>query len=381
MCKHQIAPQQRITNILSCISYSSKIQIMCFILVCLFSKIGGVHAWIAARPTILVQSALHHPTNIRHFSHPLLIHKRLSHNKQSDPKTIAIFDQSLLIFQPLLKFLQSMSSVILIAPLAWLFMSTCATAHDTIQDPFPHLSSNTEYTSFLISQMESTNSNSQSSVIDWDNIKLSLPTDEHPIIQLDQSKRTDSTIKVKEKISTEKAPLVQGEFQTMSIFIKKKQMLSFSSILVGLIYILDHREWFEEQRRDPSQILVLTVSSTSQSNSVVAGAKLPLMDVSRFPIQVQLEDSNFRPTLSKEERSLLKTQDFKVTASICPMKQEERIDNVMVKTIPCQDSNDISFQAMGIAKVLPGDIFGLDAEDSVRAPFSLALSAVTMVQQ
>ena len=40
----------------------------------------------------------------------------------------------------------------------------------------------------------------------------------------------------------------------------------------------------------------------------------------------------------------------------------------------CQDPEDVSFQAMGIApKVLPGNLFGSDADDWVRAPFSLAL--------
>ena len=97
------------------------------------------------------------------------------------------------------------------------------------------------------------------------------------------------------------------------------------------------------------------------------------MQISRFPIQVQLGEGNIRPSLSKEERRALKRQDFKVSASICSSSMETTPE----KQIPCQDPTQVSFQATGYAKLLSGDLFGLDnMDETIRAPFPLSLSAV-----
>jgi len=146
-----------------------------------------------------------------------------------------------------------------------------------------------------------------------------------------------------------------------------------------MIYILDHRDAIEESRRDSSQILLLTISTSSQPDRIIAGAKIPLIDISRFPIQVILNQGNILPTLSKDEKEdVTKRQDLKVIASICSIEneQQQERETSSVKMIPCQDTKDISFQAIGYSKILSGGSFGIGVDETIRAPFSLGLTSM-----
>lgn len=113
---------------------------------------------------------------------------------------------------------QSIVSVACIS-IVCLTMSIASCAHELIQDPVTLVhSKNTYHNTFLNAQAvylkDSSNIQADpvkpSNVMDWDQIKLSPPTDEHPRIRMDPSQNINTGMRIKS--SKDNIPLVQGTF-------------------------------------------------------------------------------------------------------------------------------------------------------------------------
>ena len=127
------------------------------------------------------------------------------------------------------------------------------------------------------------------------------------------------------------------------------------SLCQGMVYLFS-----EQDRPDPSEVLVLTAASPSQPNVPILGAKFNVYKA-KFPFQFTMAEPN---RLKGHDTDTL-SGDFIVTARTCPSDG----------TLPCADSQS-TFVARGISKVL----VGMDGEggllkegQSIRTPASLAL--------
>lgn len=137
-----------------------------------------------------------------------------------------------------------------------------------------------------------------------------------------------------------------------------------SPIVQGLVYMVDAKD-----RPDPSDVIVLTVSSVSAPDEIVAGAKYPVYKA-RIPFNFQLYQANI--IKGKEEdlyKRQLEKEDLLVEASVCPQEAVK---------LPCK-SEERLYEAKGISKMI--QVPGMAEPTLFRAPASLPLEKVVQVQQ
>ena len=117
----------------------------------------------------------------------------------------------------------------------------------------------------------------------------------------------------------------------------------------------------------------LTLSPTAD---VLAGAKIPVSKIPNFPFRFQLTESNYASSQQGNWIEALSNKDLLLRATICPDTSSK---------IPCNDTNEQTYEALGIAKLLT---FGQQPQASqqqgqaettiskIRAPVSLPLNLV-----
>lgn len=128
-------------------------------------------------------------------------------------------------------------------------------------------------------------------------------------------------------------------------------------IVQGLVYMADAKD-----RPDPSDVIVLTVSSVSAPDQIIAGAKYPVYKA-RIPFNFQFYQAN----ILKAKENLYKqsvNEDYLVEASVCP---QEAIK------LPCT-SEERLYEARGISKMI--QLPGMIEQALVRAPATLPLEKV-----
>jgi len=130
-------------------------------------------------------------------------------------------------------------------------------------------------------------------------------------------------------------------------------------ILQGLIYFKDD----EQNRPSPADTLVITAVTSSSSDSLIAGAKIPLAQT-RFPMQFSMYLENLLGDSRRQwnEGSMLREEDLIVTAAVCPEDSAK---------LPCREEES-TFRARGIAKVIRG-LPGMKEGDSFRSAAALEL--------
>jgi len=222
-------PKKEMANLVKSSDSSTLLQrlSLTFIILCRITCVLSLSLW--SPPSVLRypsyiqtpghrhQSGTYHLSNVNRRRESIhcysFLVKNLDLEEVSNPKIPTFRD-----------LLQLITNSVTCISLVGLFISTTAcTAQELIQDPSRNLSPNNLYqTSMLVAQSETSEyKNSQqinsvnpsSTVLNWDQIKLSLPTDEHPKIQIDPSSqlmKSDMKNKIRLAGKEENAPLAQG---------------------------------------------------------------------------------------------------------------------------------------------------------------------------
>lgn len=137
-------------------------------------------------------------------------------------------------------------------------------------------------------------------------------------------------------------------------------------ILEGMVYMADE---YKYDRPDPSEIIVLTVSSASQPDDILAGAKYPVYKA-RMPFNFQMYDANILKNKMGQFRMVQERgEDFIVSATVCPGEDDGGGGGVAGR-LPC-DAGVSSYQGRGVGKLL--QVPGMQEGEMIRTPASLAL--------
>jgi len=235
--------------------------------------------------------------------------------------------------------------------------------------------SNLSYTTNLLSSLEPkstsqatsnynpTDSDDNAKIdIDLQKIEQSLakPTNERPQIQLptDYNDNIGNT---------------KNENTNLNLnFNNRNNNNQIEPFLQGLIYLLNNND-----RPDYSDTIVITVSSTTDPEVIVAGAKFPVAKA-RFPFQFRLYRANIinKQVLDQE----IKNQDLIVMARICPTTDNENENENGVKSstnekrapkIPCE-VNESTYLAKGISKAI-SNLPGMEEGTILRTAAALPL--------
>jgi len=143
-------------------------------------------------------------------------------------------------------------------------------------------------------------------------------------------------------------------------------------IIEGMVYMKD-----QNQRPDPSDIIVLTVSSPSQPDIILAGAKYPVYKA-RIPFNFRFYNQNIIKGKESTFVEAAKGEDFFISAAVCrdPNWNDGEIrslNDLKAPKLPCS-KEERTFEAKGISKLLK--VPGMDNENDdlfVRAPAALPL--------
>jgi hypothetical protein len=136
-----------------------------------------------------------------------------------------------------------------------------------------------------------------------------------------------------------------------------------SPIVQGLVYMVDAKD-----RPDPSDVIVLTVSSVSAPDEIMAGAKYPVYKA-RIPFNFQFYQANIIKGKEDVYKQQLEREDLLVEASVCPQEAAK---------LPCK-SEERLYEAKGISKMI--QVPGMAEPTLFRVPASLPLEKVVQVQQ
>lgn len=153
----------------------------------------------------------------------------------------------------------------------------------------------------------------------------------------------------------------------------------------------------EEVRPDPSDTLILTVSIPTDPNNILAGARIPIYKVNRFPFQFQMFVPNIVKGKEEQFWSANDNDDYLIQGRICRQKEDEVVRTSIVsvdsalsssiatapsssstvstsqpKSILCEES-DIIFEGRGISKLLK-NVPGLDDGNVVRTAAAVPLT-------
>ena len=214
-------------------------------------------------------------------------------------------------------------------------------------------------TSTLVSSNDMNNINSSvGGGIDLNSIRQSLvsPTDDKPQITMQGSSvapspSTSSTTSVRRgDITKTKSPIMEG-----------------------MVYLLKN----SSERPDLNDNIILTLSSTSNPDNILAGAKYKVYKA-KFPFNFKMYDENVLKGKEEEWKQLVMGSsngntivggsggggDFLVTARICP---EE------ITVLPCKEEESTYF-ARGVSKLLKiENLPGANEGDIIRTAVSLPL--------
>lgn len=127
-------------------------------------------------------------------------------------------------------------------------------------------------------------------------------------------------------------------------------MLTVFLLLLALLYLQN-----PQSRPGPLDTVVITVRDLSNTNEILAGARIPVSKA-RFPVTLRLFSQNVVDMAGWE-----RAQDVMVKAVVCPEGTE----------IPCSD-RQVTMKAEGISKMIR-NIPGLPDGVGVRAGASLPL--------
>ncbi len=155
---------------------------------------------------------------------------------------------------------------------------------------------------------------------------------------------------------TDEMPQIKPPTSAMDSNSKVKQ-----PILEGMVYMADE---FKNDRPDPSEIIILTVSSVSEPNEILAGAKYPVYKA-RMPFNFKMYDANILKNKMGQFRTIeARGEDFIVVARVCPGD-----DNT--SAAPVCDARESTYQGKGVGKLL--QVPGMQEGEIIRTPASLAL--------
>jgi len=131
-------------------------------------------------------------------------------------------------------------------------------------------------------------------------------------------------------------------------------------IVEGMVYMMEKYE-----RPDPSDIIVLTVTSRSQPDEILAGAKYPVYRA-RLPFNFQLYEANIlKGKYDSYQNSA--DGDLMVEATVCPQE---------AASFPCSKTENL-YEAKSISKML--QIPGMQDGDLVRTPAALPLKQAPLL--
>lgn len=211
------------------------------------------------------------------------------------------------------------------------------------------------------------NNNSNGSIdVDLQKLQQSLsdPTDDRPQIQMppDYNGKNDNPNK--------------NNFNFNNQNSQNNQNNQNEPLLQGMVYLLNQND-----RPDYSDTIVITVSSATNPELTIAGAKYSVSKA-RFPFQFRL----YRPNILNQELvdREIKDKDLMVMARICPnIPRTSTVDDgkgAKIKNptyqkntnkVPC-DVDDSIFLAKGISKVV-GNLPGMTEGTVLRTAASLPL--------
>lgn len=245
--------------------------------------------------------------------------------------------------------------------------------------------------------------------IDTQLLRQSLvpPTDDRPQIQpVAPSQSLTSPRSITSSGANEKqkkAPIMQGMVYLQTSSSKANVQMKEDETLIS--NQSPSRIRAEEVRPDPSDILVLTVSTPTDPNTILAGAKIPIYRVNRFPFQFQMYSPNILKGREQQFWDVNGNGDYIVQGRICRQIEEEVTTSVISsdsmwsspivstsattastttsststrgtsqseRSLPCTESESI-FVGTGVSKLLK-NVPGLEEGDVIRTAVSVPLS-------
>lgn len=154
---------------------------------------------------------------------------------------------------------------------------------------------------------------------------------------------------------TDERPQIKPPTQLQAPVTQTAKSKARSPIVEGMVYMMEKYE-----RPDPSDMIVLTVTSRSQPDEILAGAKYPVYRA-RLPFNFQLYEANI---LKGKYDSFQNSADgdLMVVATVCPQE---------AASFPCSKKESL-YEAKSISKML--QIPGMQEGDLVRTPAALPLT-------
>ncbi len=190
------------------------------------------------------------------------------------------------------------------------------------------------------------------------NIDLRRTLESESMISDTSSAGTDSINNLKNVLSQPTADRPQIKPPTSTIM---QSSNAKKPIIEGMVYMAEELKY---DRPGPSDIFVLTVSSVSNPNEILAGAKYPVYKA-RLPFNFQLYEANvLRNKIEQYQTAEKKGEDFIVSIRVCPG------DNSIGTGVFCNVENS-SYKGKGVGKLL--QIPGMQDGKTIRTPASLSL--------
>eukprot|EP00551_Chaetoceros_affinis_P005539 CAMPEP_0203670002 /NCGR_PEP_ID=MMETSP0090-20130426/6209_1 /ASSEMBLY_ACC=CAM_ASM_001088 /TAXON_ID=426623 /ORGANISM="Chaetoceros affinis, Strain CCMP159" /LENGTH=233 /DNA_ID=CAMNT_0050534777 /DNA_START=446 /DNA_END=1148 /DNA_ORIENTATION=+ len=158
-----------------------------------------------------------------------------------------------------------------------------------------------------------------------------------------------------------------GKNDSPPLLSNKQQQKNKSPILQGMVYLLNNNN-----RPEFDDYIVLTISSTSNPDNILAGAKYSVYKA-KFPFNFVMYDSNILKGKEEEWKDFIDgisdessgNADYIVTARVCPEDSAK---------LPCSEEES-TFYATSISKLLNIDnLPGANKGDIIRTAVSLLYS-------
>eukprot|EP00558_Chaetoceros_sp_UNC1202_P003293 CAMPEP_0197242848 /NCGR_PEP_ID=MMETSP1429-20130617/8472_1 /TAXON_ID=49237 /ORGANISM="Chaetoceros sp., Strain UNC1202" /LENGTH=258 /DNA_ID=CAMNT_0042702949 /DNA_START=20 /DNA_END=796 /DNA_ORIENTATION=+ len=224
----------------------------------------------------------------------------------------------------------------------------------------------------------SLSSSSSDEIYDPDNLRrgLSLPTDERPQIK----PPTGLDLQSPQSQASSMASTTPSFPSSSTLPSKNKKN---GPIMEGMVYMMksnsnsNNNSDNNDERPDPTDVIVLTLASSSQPGTVLAGAKIPMYKT-RMPFNFQFYPANilkgregaYEEAVKGSTAGINKNNgdgkdvasgDFIVTARVCPENS---------KAFPCT-AEESTYEARGVSKFL--QVPGMHEGDVVRTAAALPL--------
>ena len=153
---------------------------------------------------------------------------------------------------------------------------------------------------------------------------------------------------------TDERPQIKPPTQLQAPVTQTAKSKARKPIVEGMVYMMEKYE-----RPDPSDMIVLTVTSKSQPDEVLAGAKYPVYKA-RLPFNFQLYEANIvKGKYDSFQNSA--DGDLTIVATVCPQE---------AASFPCSNKESL-YEAKSISKIL--QIPGMQEGDLFRTPAALPL--------